>query len=262
MRVGQSPLFATLRLFVGLYDLLQKTCHESWHVLSATLLTPVALLLVTQSIAVARQPTQTDQPDYQLHLPLVSSEYCGPYFDDFSNPVSGWPAGDGSQAWQASYAQDEYRLQHLEPGTALVTAPTCARWNYIVEADMRWSESPGPQIGIMLEQSQSAHSYILVSLDTRTQSLFFEQRVGSSGGIVTTHSAAIHKDSRSNHLRIVRDMACIHVEINGAHVGRFSVDRPEPGNMLVGIVSEADVDDVEARFDNFSYVSRVGDPCH
>ncbi len=47
-------------------------------------------------------PEETAEP--VAYLPVIINNYCPDYFDDFSNPASGWPVGE----------DDDLRTEYLD----------------------------------------------------------------------------------------------------------------------------------------------------
>src|SRR5262249_3893055 len=68
----------------------------------------VGIWLASRGIAPARAS------DPSVYLPFVPVGLTQ-YFDDFSNPSSGWPAGNNSYE-QFGYLNGEYQVYFLQPG--------------------------------------------------------------------------------------------------------------------------------------------------
>jgi hypothetical protein len=84
----------------------------------------------------------------KTYLPAVTRNYCANFFDDFSNPFSGWPVGE-SDFVLAQYLNGEYRIQSKQPYLFLFRSPACERDNYVVEADVRWDGTVSSDIGLL-----------------------------------------------------------------------------------------------------------------
>jgi hypothetical protein len=186
-------------------------------------------------------------------LPVAIRNYCPDFFDDFSNPISGWPVGESSFV-RAEYLGGEYRVLSKQPFLFLFRAPACERHSYIVEADMRWVGTPGSDIGILFSLMSDFSQYYFADINTDAQAYAIFRRSPSGFSLVAppAQHAAIHPGAQTNHLKVTRDGGQITLEINGQFIGSWT-DYAIGGFTYVGLAmapyEEAPVAD--ARFDNF-----------
>ena len=195
------------------------------------------------------------------YVPLVFNEWCGDFFDDFSNSASGWPIINTPDIL-TQYLLGEYRIRIDEAGAFIpIVAPTCAHNYYEVEADVRWVGTPGSRYGLLFGLSEDQSEYFLFAVSPTTQTFelwhFFP---GGSGIRGPFNSATINPGNGSNHLKaIVHDdplLGDISLEINGVNVGNyFEPDIPVESSS--GLFSNSRVDNPisDARFDNFSVMA-------
>ncbi len=103
---------------------------------------------------------------FQVSIPCIFNNYCPDFFDDFSNPASGWEVVD-DEFERTEYVNGEYRVAPYEIGyTYYYAAPTCSRENYVVEVDARWASSPGGSYGIMFGLLADYSRFYTVEIDT------------------------------------------------------------------------------------------------
>jgi uncharacterized repeat protein (TIGR01451 family) len=210
---------------------------------------------------------QTVVDPVRLHLPLVLRSYCSDFFDDFSDPASGWLTGDDGYVG-ASYVDGEYRvLSHVGGYIYLFAAPTCARERYTVEVDARWVQpsTTYARYGILFGITSNFNQYYFVDVSPGIKQYGVWRR--NPGGSITNIEymaphPAINGGSATNHLRVTLDGTTIKVEINGATAGTFHdiYDGAITGLTYVGlaIIPYWENPESDARFDNFSVASLNG----
>jgi uncharacterized repeat protein (TIGR01451 family) len=105
--------------------------------------------------------------DSYVYFPLLMHRYCPPFFDDFSNPATGWPVGDDDYVTYG-YANGEYRVKTKQSGYFyLFRSPSCDRLNYFVQAEMYWVGTPGSSYGLIFDVTEDyGRDYII---DKKTQ---------------------------------------------------------------------------------------------
>ena len=199
---------------------------------------------------------------HKVYLPLTLRNYCADFFDDFSNPASGWFTID-SNLRRVEYLNGEYRVLSKQPGYLfLFRAPTCARENYTVEADVRWDTNTGSDVGLLFGGDTGAFQrfyFFDINPDYQAYALYrFEP-----DSIITIASPAqslvIQPGTSSNHLKVTRNGGQITLEINGATLGSW-YDTAISGLTFTGLAS-APYDNYptsDARFDNFRVQSLSG----
>jgi len=198
----------------------------------------------------------------RVFLPIIARNYCPPdYFDDFSNPASGWSVGEDDFV-RSEYLNGEYRVLSKVGGFFyLFRAPACDRENYVVEADMRWEGTPGSSYGLIFGLAADFSQYYL--FDVNTDFELFRLLRRDPGGFVTvvpvTPSGAINGGTASNHLKATRNGASITLEVNGVVLGTWS-DGAITGLTGMGLISSPylNIPTSDARFDNFRVTDLPG----
>ncbi len=192
---------------------------------------------------------------YQISLPCVFNNHCPDFFDDFSNPSSGWPVMDNDYEL-TEYFNGEYRVAPKEIGyTYYYPAPTCSREDYVVEVNARWASTPGGSYGLMFGLLTDESQFYTLEIDTEYQDIIIWRRDtdGWTGIVPYTYSSAINNGSASNHIKIKRAGVQFTVEINDTVLGTWSDDNLT-GSSRVGVVvfPYYDQSAYDVRFDNFS----------
>jgi hypothetical protein len=202
-------------------------------------------------------PIASNQADLAAsiqYLPIVfKPDDCPNYFDDFSNPASGWFVGEDNTLL-AEYLGGEYRVVVKKTNSSsIINAPACERQDYTVEVDARWAGVMGVSYGLMLGTSESPRRFYTFEVNAAAQD-FTVYSYGPGGWdlIVTQHSTAINKDAATNHLKVTHQGGAFTPWINGLELDPW-VDDTEPGEKGLGliIISNPDHANTEARFDNF-----------
>jgi hypothetical protein len=191
------------------------------------------------------------------YLPAIFRNYCSgccDFFDDFSNPASGWYVGEDSLL-RAEYLNGEYRVVVKPEGYLfLFRAPTCDRENYIVEADARWYGATGNSYGLLFGLTSGFSRYYLFDMNTDYKQFRVYRREASGfvAVVPATSSSAIQGGTASNHLKVTRSDGQFTLEINGTVLGSWS-DSAITGLTGVGLAvsSYSNRPNADARFDNF-----------
>ena len=202
----------------------------------------------------------TNTPPFTTYLPLVAKNYFHYfyyYFDDFSNPNSGWSSGDDtSRAW--GYLNDEYQILLKTTYSPWgITPDLNLPSDYRVEVDARLASGTTGSYGLMfgLAHTESAWESYQIILFPETQDFLLEKR--SLDGTWTTlidegNSAAINPGAASNHIRVDRIGTSIHMYINSVLVGTFGdTSFTGPGRDAGVRAYSYDTTPVDVRFDNF-----------
>lgn len=195
-------------------------------------------------------------PSLWTYVPLVLYDWCGDFFDGFSDSASGWPIISSPDV-MTQYLLGEYRiLSNKENQFFPIPAPTCANKYYEVETLVRWDGTPGESYGIMFGLSEDQSEYFLFAVSTINQEYelwhFFPGGYGIRGPFP---SQAIYPGF--NHLKVIHHddpvLGDISLEINGVHVGNF-FEPDFPLESSSGVFSRSRQFDPisDARFDNFS----------
>jgi uncharacterized repeat protein (TIGR01451 family) len=197
----------------------------------------------------------------QVFLPTCAHNYCPDFFDDFSNPASGWEVVNDRYV-RSEYLNGEYRILTKRTGYFyLFRAPACDRQNYTVEADARWVGTPGASYGLVFGITSGFEQYYLFDINTdyREFDLVRRDPGGFTQIVGPTDSAAINGGTASNHLKVTRNGDQITLEVNGTVLGTWS-DGTIGGWTWAGLVTNpySGNPTSDARFDNFSVVSLAG----
>lgn len=107
--------------------------------------------------------------DYVIHnisLPILMRYHCPDFFDDFSNPASGWFVGEDDLEL-AGYMDGEYRVvAKSDAYIFMYRAPTCGHDNYTAEMDARWAGSTGASYGLVFEIKGDFTNYYLFEVNS------------------------------------------------------------------------------------------------
>jgi CSLREA domain-containing protein len=205
--------------------------------------------------------TMTVEASPEVFLPLITRDYCSDFFDDFSDPASGWYVGEDDIA-RSEYLNGEFRVLSKQVGYYnLYWAPTCDRQNYVVEVDARWEGTPGSSYGLLFGLTGDFDQYYLFDVNTDNQ----EYRLMRFDGVdyqqivPVASSPAINPGTATNHLKVAWYGDQIYLEVNGTELGTFT-DGNITGLTGAGIVASPYDDNPtsDARFDNFSVTNLPG----
>ncbi len=195
---------------------------------------------------VSLTPTVTPTP------PAVPE--CAGFYDDFSDPASGWPVRDSSLT-SLRYFEGEYRVAAVAPGRFVVQSPAPGYAAYGVEADMRWVGTPlGTEYGLEYGHDEDDQYAYQFAVNATTQQFRLERRNGQQPHdiiIADTASGAILPGHGVNHLKVTVDGNNHRLEINGTVVA--TVSEPHDGLRKVGLLIAVPLQSgiPDARFDNF-----------
>lgn len=189
-----------------------------------------------------------------IYLPVTFNAYCPDFFDDFSNPASGWYVGEDKYAkWE--YLDGEYRILSKNDGYFYWSdPPTCARENYTVEVDARWVGDTGNSYGILIGNNTDFDQMYSFEVNTDFQdySLYYWDGFNWETIVPLTVSPYINVGTASNHLKVTRNGNQITFEVNGNVLGTWAGGNIT-GPTYTGIMSDPynGYPNTDARFDNF-----------
>jgi hypothetical protein len=202
---------------------------------------------------------------YSVHLPIILGNFCSgyDYFEDFSDPNSGWyPGVNGAVTHE--YVGGEYQILFNDWYQDWLTTPDLVipASNYRVEADMRnaWVNSGtyGLIFGVHWYQASDNEWHMdqgyQVMINPNYQEYFVNKIVGNSWPTLRnwTYSGAIRKNSATNHLRVDRIGTSIRVYINGTAMPAITDASYTSSGRDAGISAHSyDSYPVDMRFDNF-----------
>jgi hypothetical protein len=203
------------------------------------------------------RPTPVDVrfPVATCYLPLGLRNHCADFYDDFSNPASGWFVADADWV-RAEYLNGEYRIL-IKPADyyGVFSAPACARLNYTAEVHARWAGNSGTGYGLVFGVVGDFERFYLFLVNTDFQQYGLFRYDGASGFTTIrswTSSSAIHTGATVNQVGVIRDGSTIRLIINGLWVDLFG-DATITGATLAGVAvaSYVDLPNADARFDDF-----------
>jgi hypothetical protein len=189
-----------------------------------------------------------------LYLPLIIKP-CPDYFDDFSNPASGWEVTDSESA-KTEYVNGEFRILLKQYGFKIAHPNTCPRENYSVEADLRFFNGIGTGLGIIFGASSKNFDRFYAVFVLPNESLFEVGRADSVNSYVLiseTFSSVVAPGGSVNHIKIARQGSSISVYINVIKMWTLH-DSNITGMTYCGLIvaaTEGEGSLPDARFDNF-----------
>jgi hypothetical protein len=193
-------------------------------------------------------------PDWQVFLPLIFRNYDSLvlYFDDFSDPTSGWFTGDNNDTrW--SYQDGEYEMLIRNANWwAGATAPIGGLTSYSIEADMRGYSSSTNVHGLIFGLVDWDHFYIFAIYPNDQNYAVLRCSPLDYVYIVDwTYSPYINSSNASNRLKVERNGGQIVVYAND-HLLTTVNDGTYTGSLNVGLFARAgDNVPFAVRYDNF-----------
>lgn len=215
-----------------------------------------------------------DNPPHNIFLPLIDNNSALLYWDDFSDPNSGWPIfeerdvhNDVIVKW--SYQNGEYemlipKLKEYELGRwASAFAPVRGFDRYVVAAEMHRSLGDVSEYGLVFDQKDLDNYYIFVVNPGNQRFAVIKRELVEPGKveweyiIEYTTAAVINPDDETNHLRVIKNGDEITVFVNSVLLATANDQgfNDDPGVGLF-IVMKEEVP-ASVRYDNFE-VLRVG----
>ncbi len=198
----------------------------------------------------------------RVHLPLLLQNHflCTDFFDDFSDPSSGWYTGE-TDTGRVEYRDGEYSvLVKPESWYWIFGSPACDQVNYSVEADARWAGNTGASYGLVFGIQGDYEWFYSFEVNTDYQEfiLFRYDPNGWSEIAPVTYSPAILPGAETNHLKASWNGDSITLEVNGTVLGTW-YDSSITGFSFSGVTVSTynNRENSEARFDNFK-VSGLG----
>jgi hypothetical protein len=191
---------------------------------------------------------------HSVYLPVITRDYDPSllFFDDFSDPSSGWSDTDEGD-FQYSYEDGEYEISAALSGWLVGTgAPLEAlSGNYSVEVDARRLSGSDVQYGIELENEESWDSYwFVVRPGSQSYALWLsdnDELTWLDGGI----SPYINPGDATNHLKAERLGSEIVVSVNG-QILTSVVDTTHLGGWVGLAIWAGNSVPAVARFDNYA----------
>jgi hypothetical protein len=195
-----------------------------------------------------------------IYLPCIAKNYCPgfPYFDDFSNPNSGWGSGDTTRR-KYGYLNGEYQI--LIKGTDdgfWITPDLVLPGSYVIEVDARHASSAtgayGLRFGMRWDGSGKLIEFYQFLMDPLIRKYLLEKYKNGSWQTLIgwTYDSRINQYA-TNHLGISRIGTAIYIDVNYARLGTaYDGDFTSAGRDAGLIVLSGESAPVDFRFDNFS----------
>lgn len=194
-----------------------------------------------------------------VYLPLVTKNFWAGYFDDFSNPNSGWCVVDTPNL-KMGYVSGEYQILLRQPNVGYMCVPdivTIPQVNYTVQVDARMiTSNPGSYSLVFgLRWGQGTRENYVVSVEPHTR-YYRIQRRNMDGTWTTlvdwTYSSLMRPGMQVNTLRIDRWGTNILFSVNGFFVTMISDGSIIGSGLQAGVgVNSYGTIPVDVRFDNF-----------
>jgi hypothetical protein len=199
-----------------------------------------------------------------VYLPLVANKWRPSllFFDDFSDPGSGWHVGENENS-RIAYVGGEYQV-YLKATSwgQLVTPDLVLPSHYGIEADCRQATDNSGSYGLVFGARFTTGGYELhqfvVFPDYQEYKLQRRSMDGSWTLLIDpTYNAAIHSGQQSNRLRVERVGTQISLYVNDTLINVYTdTSYTSPGRDAgVRAYSYDDVP-VDMRFDNFAAYSK------
>ena len=197
-------------------------------------------------------------PAKYAYFPVTASNYWSGYFDDFSDPNSGWFSGEYPSV-KYGYIDGEYQilLKSASWGAA-VTPDWVLPADYRIEVEARQAAANTSSYGLIFgalagTDGSEQYQFVLFPMEQK----YMLQKKAMDGTwtcfISATYSSAIHQGTAANHLRVERIGSRIELYINGTHVADYDDDSfSSPGRDAGLRAYSYDNAPVDVRFDNFS----------
>lgn len=183
------------------------------------------------------------------------------YFDDFSDPNSGWWIID-RECCKAGYLNGEYQilLKNTKTGRFMSAPDLVLLSDYRIEVDARQASSNassysyGLMFGRQISGDTSEHYVYRVGPTTQEYRLNKRNMDGSLSVLIDwTYSSAIHQGMGTNHLRVDRIGTVIYLYINDTLVTTFTDSSFTSPGRDAGVQAFSNYSaPVDVRFDNFS----------
>ena len=202
-------------------------------------------------------------PEFTTYLPLIFRYYNSLllYFDDFSDPNSGWWSGE-NESVKAGYLNGEYQIliKNTKTGWIMSDPDLVLLSDYRIEVDARQASSNassysyGLMFGRQISGDKFEHYFYRVGPTLQEYRLSKRNMDGSSPVLIDwTYSSAIHQGMGTNHLRVDRIGTVIYLYINDTLVTTFTDSSFTSPGRDAGVLAFSNYSaPVDVRFDNFS----------
>jgi len=196
--------------------------------------------------------TPTATPTFTPSPTTVPQPSCNAYFDDFSNPNSGWATGENEDII-VRYINGEYSIATKQSSGYVFRSPANSYDDYSVEVDTRWNGTLGDSVGLSYGIASNFSSFYVLDFNTEVQAYRLTRTDGNNSTdiIPISTSSAILPGNAVNHVKVTVSGDTHTIEFNGTVVN--TVDAPHNGALDTGLVlaSNSERPVVDGRFDNF-----------
>lgn len=195
--------------------------------------------------------------DQSIYLPLVLKNFWVGYFDDFSDPNSGWASGeDATKIYR--YLNSEYQIYFKQPDSGFALTPDLVLpSDYSIEVDARKVSAGTCSYGLVFGSrftSTSWETYQVLIWPTAGE-FYVNKRLLDGTWIQIqdwTYSPAINLDYATNHIKAERIGTQIRIYVNGTLVFYVTDTSFTGAGRDAGIRAYSYADaPVDVRFDNF-----------
>jgi hypothetical protein len=187
-----------------------------------------------------------------LFLPtIIRSCASAFYFDDFSNPASGWPSGESTNVL-IEYLNNEYRILVKNPHVSVGASPGSVISDYIVVSDVRNVTGTYGAYGIMFDYvPDDLHLYVF-GIDPASNYAIWRVVDGAWTPLASGFTDSIHSETASNQLKIERKGRQIWAYVNGELLNIID-EATLTGSRHLGLLARSYAEtNVDIRFDNFT----------
>lgn len=191
-----------------------------------------------------------------IYLPLVMRNMIPCFYDDFSDPGSGWYVGAGS-GWSIGYLNGEYQILLTENNTWAWGSPVRPLPNnYRIEVDARLTSNNAASYGLLFgsdEQTGTGYEFAVFPMEQAYVIVRYDP--GGAWEVLEDedYNPVIHAGTATNRLGIDRIGSSIHAYVNGVLVATWDDDSYTGTGLTYGLLANSyDEGAIDARFDNFS----------
>ncbi len=198
---------------------------------------------------------------HYVYLPCITKNDCGFHFyDDFSDPNSGWDI-DGNSDYRRRYLGGEYQILLNHPWQSMLAVPDLdLPGNYRLEVDIRQTTDQGSAYGLLFairwdaNGNYEAYQFLV---EPQTQRYLLDERSmnGSWNAIIPWTDAPwiINSGTGTNRLRVERIGPAIYLYINDVTVASaYDSSFTSPNRDAALYVDNYEQAPLDVRFDNFS----------
>ena len=225
----------------------------------------VAGLAAVSTPEVGANPTDRAEVSFQnaisetFYLPTIFRPESVFFFDDFSDPDSGWDNGLDTGSVVYSYQSGEYQIFIRDTfwwGGAVPPLADIA--DYSVEAEMRLHSGSSAFYGLIFERVDWNHYYLFAVSPDSQEYVVLRHDPAWNVLVTFTHSPAIHSGTAANHLRVERVGEKIDVFVNGVFLASVNDSTYYGSSDEAGLFGQSGGDvPVRMRYDNFK-IDRLG----